>query len=259
MNLPDSLFLGKNRILDLGGWFKPEPRATHVVDFMPWETRGTELNLAPRPGERFSKATWLQADFLDANFRLPFADGYFDLVLCGQTVEDLASPENLLKEMQRVAAEGVIECPSRLMEQTLGSRDRRSRLPGHPHHHWIVESNAGELVLYSKAASGLSSAAELVPLAFTERFRAAHPGSEIVSHHWTGPLRYRLAATAECRERARQFVRQQSISSAQRLSDRALRLARRTRARLQGNPQEDFSWWGRVVELSRPYSSVPLK
>jgi hypothetical protein len=25
--------------LDIGGWFIPYPRATHVVDIMPWETR----------------------------------------------------------------------------------------------------------------------------------------------------------------------------------------------------------------------------
>jgi ubiquinone/menaquinone biosynthesis C-methylase UbiE len=117
---------------------------------MPWETRGSKINLAPLFGERFSKSTWVQADFLDPNFRHPFADKFFRAAVCGQTLEDLASPANLLQEMQRVAVEGIIECPSRLVEQTVGVRDRMCQLPGHPRHHWIVESSEGELVLFSK-------------------------------------------------------------------------------------------------------------
>ena len=258
MRLPDAIFRGKDRILDLGGWFIPELRATHVVDLLPWETRGAKVNLEPLPGERFSKDTWLQADFLDPNFRLPFADKSFDLVLCGHTVEDLAAPQNLLNEMQRVGIQGVVECPSRLIEQTIGVRDRMSRKPGHPHHHWIVESNEGELVLSSKPDSQLSSAARLIPLTVSESLRNANPNADVVVHHWSASLRYRFAGPAECASRAAQFVREKNPSGIDRLKDGALRLARRTRARLKGKAKEDFSWWEDIVERSRPYSMIPL-
>jgi SAM-dependent methyltransferase len=258
MRLPDSFFEGKNRILDLGGWYIPELRATHVVDYLPWETREAKLNLKPLPGERFSKDTWFQADFLDPNLRLPFADKSFDLVLCGHTVEDLAAPQNLLNEMQRIAVQGVVECPSRLTEQTIGMRDRMSRLPGHPHHHWIVESNEGELVLFSKSDSLLTSASRMIPLTFSEAFRHSNPNSDIVAHHWTESLRYRLAGPSECASRAGQFVREQHISTTERWRDSALRLARRIRARLRGKGKEDFSWWKDILEKSRPYSTLPL-
>jgi hypothetical protein len=258
MRLPAAFFDGKDRVLDLGGWFKPEPKATHVVDFMPWETRGAKVNLDPLPGERFSRETWHQADFLDPNFVLPFPDKSFEVVICGHTIEDLASPGRLLQEIQRVGLGGVIECPSRLTEQTLGARDRMARLSGHPHHHWIVDSEDGELVLCSKEESRLSSASRLIPLTYFENFRKAHPNADLVIHHWSEPLRFRFADPAECARRAEQFVQRQNITATERWRDRALRLARRTRAGLRGNAQEDFSWWKDILEKSRPYSRISL-
>ncbi|MCP4309309.1 MAG: hypothetical protein GY788_31430 [bacterium] len=67
-----------DRVLDVGGWRKPDNRATHVADRMPYETRWTRLNTKPLPCERFSKDTWPQIDFLDSGLRFPFADNYFD-------------------------------------------------------------------------------------------------------------------------------------------------------------------------------------
>lgn len=259
MQLPDSFFEGKDKILDLGGWFKPEVRATHVVDFMPWETRGAKVSLERLPGERFSKDTWFQADFLDPSFMLPFGDKSFDTVICGHTVEDLASPENLLHEIQRVGKNGAIECPSRLAEQTLGLRDRMCNLPGHPHHHWIVESIEGRLLLYSKQAGHPCSQLQLVPLTFFETYCKSHPGAPIVTHYWSGELSYRIVALPECAERAERFVRQLDISNTKRLEDKTYRMARRIRARMRGQSKEDFSWWKDIVELSRPYSVIPLK
>ncbi len=259
MRVPDDYLEGKARILDLGGWFKPEPRATHVVDYLPWETRGTKLNLQPLPGERFSKATWFQADFIDPNLRLPFPDKFFDVVLCGHTVEDLTAPQHLLREMQRVGIAGVIEVPSRLIEQTLGSRDRRSRLPGHPHHHWIADVSDGELVLSAKPDSGLASSAQVVPLSYFEAVRRTRPGADVTIHAWSGQLRFRFAPRQESADRARQFVRGLGISRLERLTDGGRRWARRLRARWRGQAREDFSWWPRILEESRPYSAIPLR
>jgi len=256
MNLPDSYFEGKGRILDLGGWFKPEPRATHVVDYLPWETRGATLNLERLPGERFTRETWFQVDFLKADLRLPFEDKSFDIVLCGQTVEDLAAPESLLREMQRVGRAGVVECPSRLTEQTIGVRDRMGKRPGHPHHHWIVESTGRDLLLYSKGDSLLSSTATLIPLNLTDTLRNQHPEAGTVSHFWSGDLNFSMMPPTACAERARDFVASLNISRSDRLRDGVLRFARRLRARLQGKGSEDNSWWSAIVEKSRTYGSI---
>ena len=259
MKIPDHLFVGAQKILDVGGWFMPEPRATHVVDRMPWETRGAQLSLAPLPQEHFSKATWFQADFLAPDFRLPFTDKSFDLVVCGQTIEDLADPRSLLQEMQRVGVRGVIECPSRLTEQTKGMRDRESGLPGHPHHHWIVDSVAGSLLLYSKADSDLRVEARLLPLSFTEPLIESGRAAEVVVHEWQDEIDFRVVAGPECRERAEEFVTSMHVPVFVRTIDRALRFARRLRRRLRGLPPEEFSWWAKIVEVSRPYSSIDLK
>jgi hypothetical protein len=226
---------------------------------MPWETRGAKLSLTPLPHERFSKATWFQADFLKSGFRLPFSDKSFDLVVCGHTIEDLSDPKGLLNEMQRVAVRGVIECPSRLAEQTQGIRDRESCLPGHPHHHWIADSTEGRLCLYSKADSDLRDASRLIPLSFTERHILEGKGAAIVSHAWQDVIDYRLVTGPECRTRAGEFTAALRISGGVRLEDGVLRLARRMRRRLRRQPTEDASWWSAIVEASRSYSSIELK
>lgn len=259
VNIPDRIFEGAQRVLDVGGWFKPEPRATHVVDLMPWETRRAHLSLQSLPEERFNKDTWFQADFLKPDFKLPFADRFFDLVVCGHTVEDLVAPEALLLEMQRVALRGVIECPSRITEQTLGIRDRESTRCGHPHHHWVVDSKEGVLLLYSKESSDLSASERTVPLDFTESYLANGHGESVVIHPWTGKLEYRFVTGSECRRQAEDFRKSLSVPRFIRTKDRILRLARRARSKLQGRTPENLAWWPKIVELSRPYSRIELK
>jgi SAM-dependent methyltransferase len=259
MEVPDHIFAGAARVLDVGGWFKPEARATHVLDLMPWETRGARLSLSALPGERFSKATWHQADFLKPGLRLPFPDKSFDLVVCGHTIEDLADPAALLGEMQRVGVRGLIECPSRITEQTKGMRDRESSLPGHPHHHWIVESVGGVLELYSKSDSDLGDEKRLLPLSFTEERLHAGKAAGIVVHAWENEIAWRFIQGDACRRRAEEFVRGLDVSWSIRAKDRALRGARRMRTRFRGGPPDDPAWWDRIVELSQPYSSLELR
>jgi SAM-dependent methyltransferase len=255
MNIPEDLISTADIILDVGGWFIPEPRATHVVDVMPWETRGARLNLEQLPGEQFTKETWFQADFLAKDFKLPFSDKSFDLVLCGHTVEDLADPAALLHEMRRVGRAGFIECPSRLSEQTIGLRDRESRQSGHPHHHWIVEEQSRDLVLYNKKDSRLETSRALIPLSFFE-------GSNLprtMDFSWSQSFSFRLIRGEECFERAFATVSALSIPSSSRRRDTAMRFARRMRSRISGRGGgEDFSWWSSILEQSRPYSSIPL-
>ncbi len=259
MNIAERHFAGATRILDVGGWFNPEPRATHVVDLMPWETRRAKLSLAPLPNECFTKATWVQVDFLASDLKLPFSDGYFDLVLCGQTIEDLADPVPVLREMERVGARGVIECPSRMNEQTKGMRDRESSEPGHPHHHWIVESLDGALCLYAKTDSDLRGESRLLPLSYTERRVQANAAELVTVHSWAGRIDWRMVTGPECKKRAEAFVRALRVSPLERAKDAGLRFLRRTRRRWRGGGREDFSWWQRIVAESRPYSSIELK
>jgi len=259
MRLPDSYFENTATVLDVGGWFKPDLRATHVVDLMPWETRGARLSLEKRPQESFSKETWTQADFLSADFSLPFGDKSFDLVICGHTIEDLAAPERLLNEISRVGKAGVIECPSRITEQTMGIRDRMATRPGHPHHHWIVESLSGDLVLYSKQDSGLCTGARVIPLTVTEAYLADNPGEDVVIHRWQNQISFRMITGVECVRRAEAFVSSMKISRLDRAKDRLLRSARRTRDGLRGKFKEDYSWWDRILEESRPFSRIKLK
>lgn len=259
MKLPDAAFEGAEAILDVGGWFKPEPRATHVVDRMPWETRGATLNTTRLPNERFSKETWFQADFLNPGLRLPFEDGQFDLILCGHTIEDLENPEPLLTEMERVGKRGFIQSPSRLAEQTIGIRDRESTRPGHPHHHWIAESVGGRLLLYSKEDSDLKKALRLLPLSFTERTVRDSSETLDMTHGWESQLAYRLIRGPECAHAATAFVARRRIGRSVRFLDRVQRFARRIRSRLSGQPTDDTSWWPRIVADSRPYSRIELK
>jgi len=255
MNIPEKLLGSVKTILDIGGWFITEPRATHVVDLMPWETRGARLNLEQLPAEQFTKETWFQADFLAQDFKLPFGDKSFDLVLCGHTIEDLEDPRRLLEEMQRVGKGGVIECPSRVSEQTVGIRDRQSRQPGHPHHYWIAEEQDRDLVLYSKEDSRLENRQTLVPLEFFEASKLPN----VMNYTWSECFDFRFVHGEECFDRARLAVAALGITSASRQRDNFMRFARRVRRRMTGRGgKEDFSWWARILEQSRPYSSIPL-
>lgn len=259
MYLLDEDFTAASSILDVGGWFRPEPRATHVIDLMPWATRNARLCLQRLPGERFSPETWFQADFLHPDFRMPFADKSFDLVICGHTVEDLVEPGPLLREMSRVGQRGVIECPSRLSEQTMGVRDRECSAPGHPHHWWIVESEVDYLRLYSKRDSELNCKMRLLPLSHFESAQANFPGIGVVQHRWSVELKFETVLGVPCRERAEQFVRDCTVSRFGRYLDTLKRFARRCRSRLRGRPALDLHWWTRIVEQSSPYSKIELR
>jgi SAM-dependent methyltransferase len=246
-------------VLDVGGWFKPHPLATHVVDLMPWETREAALNLKRKPHEHFDRHTWHQVNFLDQNLRLPFQDRQFDFCYCGQTIEDLKDPMPILAEMRRVARSGRIECPSRLAEQTRGIRDRMTRGIGHPHHYWIMEVEAGALALYSKADSFPAHHRAAVPLSVYERAALGNPRAALSILEWQDDFRVKIVQGEACARRAAQFACELRISSLENAKDGALRAARRARQIIKrGTAREDFGWWPKIVELSRPYSSIKL-
>jgi SAM-dependent methyltransferase len=223
-----------SRVLDLGGWFKPLAEATHVVDFMPYETRRGELSLRPLPGERFSRNTWIQADFLKPGFRLPFADGTFPFAHCGHTLEDLTDPEPLLREIRRVSRAGCIRGPSRLSEQTRGVRDRKTDFPGHPHHHWIIDPVSGGLRLCSKKDSlSPANGGASLPLTHYERLAEA-PGGAAASEFqfiWKGSFEFEFVRGADAAALALAFARSQHVTGFDRLRDPLIRRCRRWKHR----------------------------
>lgn len=246
--------------MDAGGWFIPLARATHVVDYMPYETRGGRLQPGPLPGERFAKSTWHQADFLDPALQLPYPDKFFDYSVCGQTVEDLADPRPLLAELRRVSRAGYIETPSRLAEQTVGRRDRMTGAQGHPHHHWIAESEGNRLLLSRKEASlaGASRRHE-VPLRSFESAVANKTGAAILRFRWENDFDWEILPDDEAARRGQTLVSSLGISAQARLLDRFERFLRRVRHGLfHPAPRATEDWWQEMLMLSRPYSSIPL-
>jgi SAM-dependent methyltransferase len=251
-------------VLDLGGWFIPLNEATHVVDYMPYETRRGRLSLQPVPGERFSRSTWIQADFLKPDFRLPFADGAFPFVHCGHTLEDLADPVPLLNEILRVSTAGCIRGPTRLTEQTRGVRDRKSSAPGHPHHHWMIDPTGDGLRFCSKADS-LRSGDEgiLMPLLHYERV-AERIGGLVAAEfifQWKDKFDVEFVRGDRSAAIAREFARDQRVLDADRRWDPLIRRARALKHVIFQSPtalEAPERWWAQMLELSRPYSLIPL-
>ncbi len=242
------------RVLDLGGWFCPLSRATHVADAMPYQTRLGRLNLAPLPGERFTADTWMLADFTAPDFRLPVPDKFFDFAFCGQTVEDLTTPEPLLREMRRVARAGVIESPTRLKEQSIGVRDRITSLCGHPHHHWILDVVGHRLELAPKSATAaLPRSRYALPLLTCERL--VHAGAAHDIHFaWTDSFEWRLLNADEARVRAGEFYRTAAPTLRERATDPVIRRLRGLKWRLRGRRADDPSaWLQEMLTLSAPY------
>ena len=128
------------KILDVGGWFAPCRLATDMLDIMPFETLNREA--AYGPGElRIEKARYIQAD-LGKIDRLPYPDKSFDFVVCRHTLEDIANPVAISKELVRVAKAGYLETPHRVYESTRGVE--RPWWAGHYHHRWLVEMDPAQ-------------------------------------------------------------------------------------------------------------------
>jgi len=247
-------------VLDCGGWFKPLDRATHVVDLMPYETRRYRVQTDPLPGERFRRETWFQVDFLSPEFRLPFADRTFDFAYCSHTLEDLASPFRLLQELARVSRSGVLATPSRLSEQTAGSRDRMSNRLGHPHHHWIIDTHEGRPRFSAKSASVEGSWWRTsLPLRLAEKIQRHDADAVEWVFFRDDKLEWETTPDAETNPLARAFASATGATITGRLTDFIHRSLRRLKY-LRRPTDEAITRrsWAEIVELSRPYSPIPL-
>lgn len=243
------------RILDAGGWLRPLAAATHVVDIMPYQTRWGSLQLERLPGERFTAATWHIADFLDPQLRLPYPDHTFDFAYCGQTVEDLVNPEPLLRELGRVSRRGLIESPSRLLEQTIGVRDRIGPGIGHPHHHWLLDGGDGHLDLSPKSAlRSLAPRQYAIPLLTYARLVAADGDRCTCRVEWKDRLTWSLVPADEATSRAQALRAGLQVPWREDWTDGPIRWIRGMKHRVRRRqPDDPIAWWTEMVRLSEPF------
>lgn len=134
-------------VLDIGGWACPFNRATHVLDAMPYESRGFYRTFgAPAfqgpEREHFTPATWIVRDICD-HTPYPFADGEVDFVVCSHTLEDIRDPIWVVQEMARIAKRGYVEVPSRVWETVRDVED--AGMVGLLHHRWLIEADGAHL------------------------------------------------------------------------------------------------------------------
>lgn len=130
------------RVLDVGGWASPLPRADHVIDLFGYATRGMyDYAEDKRRTERFTADTWVVRDIC-ASEPWPFADGAFDFSVCAQTLEDVRDPIRVCEELIRVSRAGYVEVPAPVEDLTWGIH---GPWVGWSHHHWICELENGVL------------------------------------------------------------------------------------------------------------------
>jgi SAM-dependent methyltransferase len=147
--------LASSRVLDVGGWYLPLNAATHVLDLLPYETRGAALD--PENEPRFSAATWRVQDACIAPW--PFPDKFFEFSFCSHLLEDVRDPLAVVRELSRVAKAGYLETPSRAREifakgRWAGLAARIGRPPevGFYHHRWFVEADGNHLRFLAKTS-----------------------------------------------------------------------------------------------------------
>jgi hypothetical protein len=124
---------------------------------------------------------------------LPFADNFFDFVICSQTLEDLRDPIWVCEEVRRVGKAGYIELPSRLEEQTWGIH---GRWVGWSHHHWLADVSDDHIDFVFKHHIIHARPRARFPLGFHETLSAA----ERVQQLWwtdTFTVRERALMTPE--------------------------------------------------------------
>ena len=171
-------------VLDVGGWWKPFNRADHVIDLMPYASRGGGGSIGPGP-ERFNASTWHQVDI--CNGQLPFKDKLFDFAYCGQTLEDVRDPLAVCNELSRVAKTGYVEVPSLWIEccYDVDALPNSDRYPGYEKHRWLVHTTEKELLFIPKLS--WLSLYEFVPRNFFEAHRSRQE-LWTTAWHWEGSI-----------------------------------------------------------------------
>lgn len=125
-----------SKILDVWGASAPYKRATHIIDYVPFDA--IQYNQVKWEGEVcFSKDTYVQWDICSRE-PFPYKDKEFDFTICSHVLEDIRDPIWVCSELIRISKAGYIEVPSRIYELTFGIEAKN--LAGASHHRWIVEN-----------------------------------------------------------------------------------------------------------------------
>jgi hypothetical protein len=170
-------------VLDVGGWASPLARADWVLDLMPHATRGLYDydREAEAPRERFTAERWVQRDVC-AREPWPFADGQFDVAVCGHTLEDVRDPIWVCSELARVARAGYVEVPSAAEELTWGVEGPYA---GRHHHRWLVVRE-GDGLLFVAKPHDLHARPELHVT--PEEYAALPEAAHVTGLWWEGAL-----------------------------------------------------------------------
>jgi len=110
-----------------------------------------------------------------------------DFIYCRHTLEDLANPAHLLREIAAIGCGGYIETPSPLAELTRGVDAGIAPHKGYAHHRWILWSHDGVLNVIPKYP--------FVELMHELDCRdELNDGQELWNTHhlWDGTLRYKV-------------------------------------------------------------------
>lgn len=118
--------------------------------------------------------------------RLPWEGGSVDFVYCRHTIEDLADPTHLLREIRRVAKSGLIETPSPMAETTRAVDAQGDHL-GYKHHRWICATVGGVLTCLAKYPF-----IERLPLDDHWRLLQTDPLAWNNYHEFENPLEFRV-------------------------------------------------------------------
>jgi len=168
------------RVLDVGGWARPLPRADAVLDLLPYATRGLYGAEDDTP-ERFTEATWTQRDICDHE-PWPYADGAFDVAVCSHTLEDVRDPVWVCQELSRVAKAGYVEVPAAVQELTWGVHGDWA---GWSHHHWICEPDGDDGLRFTFKPHLLGAHGRHLPAGTTAGLA---PDDLVVARWWTGRI-----------------------------------------------------------------------
>jgi hypothetical protein len=255
--------LGPNdKVLDVGAWHVPYWRADHVVDMLPYESRGHGGCIkGSQTRERFSKDTWTIWDIC-SNRPLPFRDKEFDFVVCSQTLEDIRNPIQACHEIIRVGKRGYVEVPSRLWESTIGVES--NRYTGFYHHRWLIDVVGDGLETEMLFHFKPHCIHESFRYHFPRRVLRGKRRPDLMScFFWEGAFKFREVADvsyARVRAQLEQFVRRHDVYPQWRyvvddvrrqLSWRRLR-NRGHRLLLQGWSgwsESDQDFWARIHEV----------
>ena len=182
-------------VLDVGGWASPLARADWVLDLMPHATRGLYDydRAAEAERERFTQDTWVQRDVC-AREPWPFADGQFDVAVCGHTLEDVRDPVWVCSELARVARAGFVETPSVAEELTWGVE---GPWVGRHHHRWLCVRE-GDGLLFVAKPHDLHARPELH--VSPEAYAALPEAEHVTALWWEGDLPARELVFIQARD-----------------------------------------------------------